>query len=125
MAGVPLERRIGMAQFPLYPRDVVLANRDNEPVLGEVIRIYTRNPDPGYTTYFDDPEKFEQFLSLHGQVSITLDDSMWALILFATEQGPTVETIYTYDILERMQKGELTKVESKDFFSNHLAIYSS
>lgn len=122
------DKRIAMGEFPLKPGDIVVMTlnhiqEDERPWLGKVMEVYSRNPDPGYTIALRTKEEFEEHTGgIHSPVRLSRDDSMWALIIFATPEGPVANIFHTYELTEMIKNNELKKVESEDFFSNHLNI---
>ena len=120
---VPEDERILMDKFPLRPQDIVVMPlnhivEDERPYLGQVLMVYSRNPDPGYTIALSTQEDFDRHVAgPHSSVHLTQEQSMWALIVFMTPAGPVAKIFHTYELLSMIAKNYLTIVDPRDFFS--------
>ncbi|KKU51895.1 MAG: hypothetical protein A3H69_00310 [Candidatus Sungbacteria bacterium RIFCSPLOWO2_02_FULL_47_9] len=124
---VPEEKRIPMREFPLKPGDVIVQSfnqvtEEEQIHLGKVMEVYVRNPE-GYTVAARTSEDLEALYGgPHTNIRLRYEDTMYALVVFATIAGPVAKCFYAYDIVDMMSKNELQVVRPDDFFSNHLTV---
>lgn len=119
------EKRILMRDFPLRPGDWVVmrleCGGEEYPCLGAVIAIGSRNPDPGIAIELKTPEEFEAHIGgAHGGVRLSRLDSMWAEIQFIKPrcEDAVVKKFFTYDLVEKMKKNEISFVPPEYHFIN-------
>lgn len=124
---VPETERILMKNFPLMPRDLVVATLEcadcdeKLPCIGEVQSVFSRNPDPGVTVELKTKEDFAAHIGgEHNLVKLSRYDSMWANILFSLPCCMEFITsdIYTYDLVGELKNNSLARIGPELFFTN-------
>lgn len=124
------EKRIPMKDFPLKPGDLVIMPlnhivEDERPFIGKCFTIYSRNPDPGVTISIATKEDFDAHVGgIHASVKLSYEDSMWALIVFATHEGPVSKVFHTYELVDMLEHNEIAVLgeDANGFFDNHFNI---